>query len=328
MAANRERRSTAGNRLAKVLDDEDDEFYKTTYGGFEEEEEDNDFNSAGEDSNDEVDSDFDDPEEEDGPESEEETGKRQKRKLTRNAYKEPTAKRKKVDTKNKVDGSLSKEKQDKKKKSEAVVNDDIQPRKSSRTATATNSLLFEMKQKAREEVVKNRSKQPKKVQTGVRRMTQEELLAEAEKTEKKNVKSLEKYLELEETRKKNIRGTKRAQMDKSGGTIIYLDTTMGDKEKKEESDKTKDDADSEDTREGVGFLIFSKDECFDKYFALCKQSPPKAKPKQICPVTGKRARYRDPVTDIPYYDLAAYKIIQEIYEKEAKFCSSGEDFKI
>lgn len=36
MAANRERRSTAGNRLAKVLDDEDDEFYKTTYGGFEE----------------------------------------------------------------------------------------------------------------------------------------------------------------------------------------------------------------------------------------------------------------------------------------------------
>ena len=26
-------------------------------------------------------------------------------------------------------------------------------------------------------------------------------------------------------------------MDKSGGTIIYLDTTMGDKEKKEESDK-------------------------------------------------------------------------------------------
>jgi len=326
MAANRERRSTAGNRLAKVLDDEDDEFYKTTYGGFEEEEEDNDFKSAGEDSNDEVDSDFDDPEEEDGPESEEETGKRQKRKLTRNAYKEPTAKRKKVDTKNKVDGT--KEKQERKKKSEAVVNDDIQPRKSSRTATATNSLLFEMKQKAREEVEKNRSKQPKKVQTGVRRMTQEELLAEAEKTEKKNVKSLEKYLELEETRKKNIRGTKRAQMDKSGGTIMYLDTTMGDKEKKEENDKTKDDADSEDTREGVGFLIFSKDECFDKYYSLCKQSPPKAKPKQICPVTGKRARYRDPVTDIPYYDLAAYKIIQEIYEKEAKFSSSGEDFKI
>ena len=98
------------------------EFIKLTN----QEEEDNDFNSAGEDSNDEVDSDFDDPEEEDGPESEEETGKRQKRKLTRNAYKEPTAKRKKVDTKNKVDGSLSKEKQDKKKKSEAVVNDDIQ----------------------------------------------------------------------------------------------------------------------------------------------------------------------------------------------------------
>lgn len=44
MAANRERRVTAGNKLAKLLnEEEEDDFYKTTYGGFEEIENDNDY---------------------------------------------------------------------------------------------------------------------------------------------------------------------------------------------------------------------------------------------------------------------------------------------
>ena len=38
MAANRDRRATAGNRMTRVLEDEaeDDDFYKNTYGGFDE----------------------------------------------------------------------------------------------------------------------------------------------------------------------------------------------------------------------------------------------------------------------------------------------------
>lgn len=40
----RERRSNAGNRMAKLLDEEEeDDFYKTTYGGFLEADEDNDY---------------------------------------------------------------------------------------------------------------------------------------------------------------------------------------------------------------------------------------------------------------------------------------------
>jgi len=61
MAAERERRSNAGNKLARLLDEEeaaDDEFYKTTYGGFNEDEEDNDFHFVDEEAPDEVDSDF------------------------------------------------------------------------------------------------------------------------------------------------------------------------------------------------------------------------------------------------------------------------------
>lgn len=60
MAATRERRSNAGNKLARLLDQEEDadDFYKTTYGGFVEEEEDNDFHFVDEEVPDEVDSDF------------------------------------------------------------------------------------------------------------------------------------------------------------------------------------------------------------------------------------------------------------------------------
>jgi len=37
LSKTREKRATAGNRMAKLLDAEDeDEFYKTTYGGFDE----------------------------------------------------------------------------------------------------------------------------------------------------------------------------------------------------------------------------------------------------------------------------------------------------
>lgn len=59
MAATRERRSNAGNKLARLLDEEEeDDFYKTTYGGFNEEDEDNDFHFVDEEAPDEVDSDF------------------------------------------------------------------------------------------------------------------------------------------------------------------------------------------------------------------------------------------------------------------------------
>lgn len=44
MAATREKRSNAGNKMARLLnEEEEDEFYKTTYGGFDEVEQDHDY---------------------------------------------------------------------------------------------------------------------------------------------------------------------------------------------------------------------------------------------------------------------------------------------
>lgn len=44
MAATREKRTNAGNKMAKLLnEEEEDDFYKTTYGGFDEVEQDHDY---------------------------------------------------------------------------------------------------------------------------------------------------------------------------------------------------------------------------------------------------------------------------------------------
>lgn len=44
MAALREKRANAGNKMARLLnEEEEDDFYKTTYGGFDEVEQDNDY---------------------------------------------------------------------------------------------------------------------------------------------------------------------------------------------------------------------------------------------------------------------------------------------
>lgn len=45
MAANRERRNNAGNKIARLLneEEEEDDFYKTKYGGFNEDKVDDDY---------------------------------------------------------------------------------------------------------------------------------------------------------------------------------------------------------------------------------------------------------------------------------------------
>lgn len=63
MAASRERRTNAGNRISKLLneEEEDEELYKTLYGGFQETEDDKDYTQnkvADDDDDDSVDSDF------------------------------------------------------------------------------------------------------------------------------------------------------------------------------------------------------------------------------------------------------------------------------
>lgn len=61
------------------------------------------------------------------------------------------------------------------------------------------------------------------------------------------------------------------------------------------------------------FISFSDDETFERFFP--KSKPPRLPVREICPVTHKPAVYRDPITDIPYSNIRAFKIIREAYKK-------------
>ena len=50
---------------------------------------------------------------------------------------------------------------------------------------------------------------------------------------------------------------------------------------------------------------------FPRAAQVCPQLPA----QEVCPVTHKAALYRDPVTDIPYANARAFRIIREAYRK-------------
>lgn len=63
------------------------------------------------------------------------------------------------------------------------------------------------------------------------------------------------------------------------------------------------------------YITFSDDEAFKVAFSRRGQSSPQLPVQEICPVTHKIALYRDPVTDIPYANARAFRIIREAYRK-------------
>lgn len=63
------------------------------------------------------------------------------------------------------------------------------------------------------------------------------------------------------------------------------------------------------------YITFSDDEAFEAAFPPEAQASPQLPVQEVCPVTHKTALYRDPVTDIPYANARAFRIIREAYRK-------------
>uniref|UniRef100_A0A0V0GAU9 Vacuolar protein sorting-associated protein 72 homolog n=1 Tax=Triatoma dimidiata TaxID=72491 RepID=A0A0V0GAU9_TRIDM len=196
MAATRERRVNAGNKLAKLLnEEEEDDFYKTTYGGFQEEENDDDYKSE-EEGEDVVDSDFSIDENDEVVSDHEEEGKKPQRNVMKKVYKDPKPLKRKKESK-------PKEKEvERVKKARKSISKPFFPseRKSIRKSTAVKSAATAQR-------IKERTAQGKKRKIvrseDIWKPTQEELLEEAKITEEENLKSLEKYYKLELEKKKS-----------------------------------------------------------------------------------------------------------------------------
>uniref|UniRef100_A0A1I7U4Y1 Vacuolar protein sorting-associated protein 72 homolog n=1 Tax=Caenorhabditis tropicalis TaxID=1561998 RepID=A0A1I7U4Y1_9PELO len=51
----------------------------------------------------------------------------------------------------------------------------------------------------------------------------------------------------------------------------------------------------------------------------------KPRERNLCAVTGRPARYRDPVTDLPYSSAYAFKVIRDKYHKHLRTLRGNEE---
>lgn len=238
IAASRERRSNAGNKMASLLEDteQEDEFYKNTYGGgFLEDDPDDAYESPMESDHDVIDSDFYNTEEEDEPISDAEEKERPKR---RSKYREP------------------------------------------RLSDIRRKHLLDKNRKW----VMARMGGPTVAANTVSPETQAEMLEEAKETERVNIASLKKYEQFElERRKKREKSNLVRSMKPPLIKVI-------------------------DNQNGKRIILP----------ALKEFQKPEPKVKLLCAVTSRPAKYRDPVTGLPYANVAAFRIIREKYVEYLK----------
>ncbi|TRY65628.1 hypothetical protein DNTS_009867 [Danionella cerebrum] len=314
LASSREQRSTAGNRMSKLLDaEEEDEFYKTTYGGFNDESGDDEYHGDHSDSEDEVDTDFD-IDEGDEPDSEnEEDAPRRKSRVEPLKVSKPRVKR------------ACEEPKPERPRTERRAVQELQEfgeiRKSVRRSTSEHT------RKTNERLQERRLEAPRRRKGAHSEptLTQEELLEEAKLTAQINMQSLENYERLEADRKKQVHKKRRFE----GPMIRFhslLMPMMHDTHLKEENvdveglDQDTPTSSSACAHGGASlcsrtFITFSDDEAFSCAFPPSNRPAPTAPVQEVCPVTHSPARYRDPVTDIPYANARAFRIIREAYHK-------------
>lgn len=227
LATTRSRRSNAGNRMSKMIQDEDDEFYSNLYGGFHEEDDDLDFDDEEEGDEDEVEDDYDvdsdfsiDETDEIAPEHQlvEDEPKKKNR-----VYKDP---------KPKGQSSAQLQRHNDPTTTQSHVQSKPKPSSSHGLSPGKNRAERSFRDSTRkktEETIKNiksgtkRRKKKSRNMEAWRPLTQEEMLAEAKITEEENLKSLETYQKLESERLKKIKLVKKTLPPPF---VTYLSTTM------------------------------------------------------------------------------------------------------
>ncbi|KAI1714079.1 YL1 nuclear protein [Ditylenchus destructor] len=116
--------------------------------------------------------------------------------------------------------------------------------------------------------------------------TQEERLKEAKITAVENVESLKRFETMEVERRK--RQAKPVARKKLEGPIIKTISKL-----------------SEDGKEAIQLVCVPDLKTFEK---------PQKKEFRTCAVTGRPAKYIDPITELPYADLEAFKKLRECYK--------------
>ena len=158
-----------------------------------------------------------------------------------------------------------------------------------------------------EEKTRRKHFNKKRARTIHKRLTQEELLAEAKRTERENLASLEAYTRLEAEKKK----VKEKSHEIKGPLIRFHSVVMPLIEDISKEKKSSEPTSRSEENYSRNFLVFTDTKSFPhQYFP---QSKPKVAKQQFCPITGLPARYIDPITKTAYATANAFKVIRNQY---------------
>lgn len=345
MAATRERRVNAGNRISNLLneEEEEEEIYKTLYGGFQEIEDDRDYIQLKQDDDDDsVDSDFSIDENDELISDTEETSERRGKQASK-VYKDPKAKKMPVQKTRQGPTKTVKKPAAKRLKSKRMHRSSYtvldSGKISLRQSTALKSAATQHRVKERKEAMRRRVRAYRIMDVIP---TQKELLAEAETTAKENLESLERFKKME-IEKKKVRPTKRinpgpiiryhslsmpaiseakhlgSNKKRTASSVIHSNTEIPN-----DTDMDIDSAKKIGSNSSIGMLpsdkriertfITFENDLKDEYFKKIFGKPfAKKKSELICPLTKLPAKYIDPMTKLPYRNIQALKIIREAY---------------
>ncbi|KAK7066056.1 Vacuolar protein sorting-associated protein 72, partial [Halocaridina rubra] len=284
---------------------------------------------------DEVDSDFsiDENDEPVSDQDEESKGEKRKRgRLVTKAYKEPKPVSK--------DATTPKIKEKKSPKKHMPFDLATLEKKGIRKSTQLKSAETVKRQRERADLERRRAMKKQDRVPSYPKLTQEELLEEAKLTEEINLKSLEKYelAELDRKKPKVVRRGFTTPYIRYQSTAMPLIQELKSSEEMEVQDSNVN-VDTQEYQVGVTgdvlqtrsdnvprktlskdaeycertFITFSNEGTFKRTFRRAK---PKAVQKNICPITRLSARYFDPVTQLPYATLQAFRVLREAYYQQ------------
>jgi vacuolar protein sorting-associated protein 72 len=189
-----------------------------------------------------------------------------------------------------------------------------------RQSTRLKAVLAEQRQ---QEVEQQRQMIKKKTKIEYYQLSQEELLEEARLTEEENIKSLESYqrLELERKKARIVKHTYKGPIIRYHSMSMPLIEELPDdweglcveqdgEELVEKIDKSSVRSNERCSR---NFITFTDEATFKDYFVKVK---PKVPQRNFCPITRLPARYYDPVTQMAFANLQAFKVLRDAYYQQ------------
>lgn len=340
LSVTRERRANAGSKMGNLIKDyaaltadADADFYNTAYGGFDEDGDDEEFDEKMEEADDELDSDFDAEETEDvadAVDDQDEDNGRKRSSRRKEAY-EISADRRKAAAKKTTPKPKAKPKAQPQRRpaertavrrsadpvTRAVVDEFLGKRSLRERKPALRDEDEEpVSKKSKSRSSRNRSSRRSKVEDEKKVWTQAELLEEAKETERENLASLHKYQLLELEKNEAKKRAKKSSREIAGPFIRSVSTKMP---AVEEADPQDPDSVIRFKTERT-FITFSDEQVKQQTFAGTKPQsrkricPPDVKRGQaICPISGLRARYFDPVSRMPFASSTTYHVLRGAY---------------